>query len=216
MWIARAGSLVVLLFLLSAPVWSQALTPADIALMASVKITSRMGGGCSGTLVRPDVILTAAHCVSRFSDVSYDTSKGRASLLARDAALDLAVLRLVGSECCPLTRASVPRTGKQVISVGAPLGFYPFLFSGVVSWVGLDSWGEKAEFGNRPHQVVLIHALVLEGLSGAAWLDASDGTLVGLHVRSLVGASGEGLGVAGAVGSDTVRLWLASVGVVWP
>lgn len=202
--------------LLAVPMSAQTPTGADLAFQAALAVSSKAGTVCSGFLVSDVAVLTAAHCTLPFTDIVYQTTKGEASLWARDPGYDLALLRLSRPACCPLPRSGAPRVGMIVVSVGAPAGLFPFLFGGFVSWVGLDSAGEDEEFGNVRHQVVLIQSLTLKGHSGSAWVNIQDGSLIGIHVRSLVTSDGERLGIVWAVGSDTVKEWLSKWRVVLP
>lgn len=100
---------------------------------------------CTGILVRSDLVLTAAHCVTRPSDCDAhafvrhfaldqvgvwegpgaDDVSACASVEVADTALDLALVRLTTPfpSSTPLSiRADAPRLGERVIAIGYPEG----------------------------------------------------------------------------------------------
>jgi serine protease Do len=107
----------------------------------SIAILIHNGGLCAGSLIAPDRILTAAHCVRELKDVSVQwsdsTEQDQAEVEALAFESDLALLKLKK----PSKRAVIPilqddelaKAGEEVIAIGHPLGIKYFSKSGLDS-----------------------------------------------------------------------------------
>jgi serine protease Do len=108
---------------------------------STVHICAGRHGHGSGVIVKPEgVIVTNAH-VATFSPIEvelWDGRRAQAVLSMRDAAGDVAVLRVPLSElpAAPFADSDQLRVGELVIAVGNPLGFTGALTTGVVHAVG--------------------------------------------------------------------------------
>jgi S1-C subfamily serine protease len=106
-----------------------------------VEISNGQGGVGAGTVWHPDgLILTNAHVVGR-RPVSVTLADGRtlpARVLAWDAALDLAALRVDAHDLAPieLGRSQRLQPGQWVLAVGHPWGVAGAAAAGVVISVG--------------------------------------------------------------------------------
>ena len=120
----------------------------------------------SGTVVGDGLILTAAH-VLHADEVQVLTPDGRtvtASVVGRDPATDLALLKAEGLNLTPLSTGQESRVGELLVAVGRP------------------PHGVQAAFGlfNRPQRGWLdAGATPFRGVSGGALVDARGG-LVGV------------------------------------
>ena len=102
--------------------------------------TGRRGQG-SGFIAKPEgVIVTNAHVVggSGLSVQLWDGSSYPATLKARNARRDLAVLSIPTTHLTPVTLANSDhlRVGELVIAVGNPLGFMGAVTTGIVHAIG--------------------------------------------------------------------------------
>src|SRR5579859_1928072 len=83
----------------------------------TVRVQARRGQSASGIALAPDLVLTADHVVDPSREDSIrlglpDGSEVGGSLVGRDPATDVAILRLAGGSLTPATAASSePRTG---------------------------------------------------------------------------------------------------------
>lgn len=169
-------------------------------------------GSCSGVYIKPNVILTAAHCIDfkeneelTLKEIwikSGDVSE-RAVVIKDDPTVDLALLYTPLSGV-PVKFSFRAIRGEDCWVIGNPLGLRDIITRGIVSQINVTSEDEKASF-------LVVDATALPGNSGGAVVD-SDGHLIGILTRStsLFGSFGAaGLGIA--VDLKTIRTFLRTV-----
>ena len=149
-------------------------------------------GGASGFVIAPDGwILTNAHVVERSSTVEISFRDGtiaRGTVEGRDAATDLAVVRVPGG---PLVAAELGdsdalRVGQLVIAIGDPLGFQSTVTTGVVSALGRSL---RARDGRLIENVIQTDAALNPGNSGGPLVDTA-GRVVGVNTAIIPNAQG--------------------------
>src|SRR5262249_34722402 len=107
----------------------------------TVRVHARRGPSASGIALAADLVLTADHVVdpSREDAIRIglpDGSEVGASVVGRDAATDLAILRIASGSLTPATPASgEPRTGSLALVVARP-GSAPNASLGLITGVG--------------------------------------------------------------------------------
>lgn len=159
--------------------------------------------GCSGTYVRPQVILTAAHCFEGYTPIDIwvrgpDDKKGYpADLLKTDARLDLALLDVEKTHSYAKL-GPTPHVGDDVVNIGSPLGLEFLASEGIVSALNY-----KAEdFTGR---YMITTAMINSGSSGGGAFD-SKGRLIGVNTMAL-GLFGW-MGISMAVDLATIKTFL--------
>jgi len=188
---------------------------AEQVLPSVVKITARgatSGGGTgSGEIIRTGgYILTNDHVISvaanggKLSVLYNDGRTSEATIVGRDPVTDLAVIKAVDkAEDRPLIRigsSASLRVGQPVVALGAPLGLYGTVTSGIVSALGryvpIPRGGGKVA-----HLVDAIQtdASINPGNSGGALVDCA-GDLVGVNSAISTVPNAEGIGGGGNVG----------------
>ncbi len=162
------------------------------------------------------LLLTASHVVGDAKDfriVTHDGEAYAASLLARDADSDLALLTAETTRA-PLPLGSPPQVGDPVCAIGNAFGLGLSLSCGVVSATGRAGVGF-----NRIEDFVQTDAMVNPGMSGGALVDA-DGRLVGLLSAIFTKRSDADIGVNFAVSIALLEAALpdlkAGHAVHWP
>jgi serine protease Do len=134
--------------------------------------------------------VTAAHVVGDCRQVAIKLSDGRvltADVVAADADSDIAVLRVPTRLQAPpaLGRAAALRPGDWVIAIGEPFGLGGSAVAGIVG-------GKNRHFADDPGMSYIQSDLTMNpGNSGGPLLD-SEGVIVGMNVRTLVGLPGSG------------------------
>jgi serine protease Do len=141
------------------------------------------------------LVLTNAHVVQGARGVEVTLADGRsfvAQLVAADAGLDLAVLRLEGAAGLPtiaLGDSSDLLLGEPAIAIGNPYGLGLTVSTGVIASVGRD-----VSAGRGPTQTYIqTDAAINPGNSGGALVNIR-GELIGIN--TFVHSAGEGIGFA--------------------
>lgn len=163
-------------------------------------------GGGSGFLVSADgYIVTNRHVVSdesaEYTVFANDGKKYDAKVIARDPALDLAIIKINGSNFPHLTFADSDKleVGQTVIAIGNALAEFRNTVSvGVVSGlsrsiVASDSLGRNAE---ALDQLIQTDAGINHGNSGGPLLNLS-GEVIGVNVAIAEGAENIGFAISG-------------------
>jgi S1-C subfamily serine protease len=158
-----------------------------------VRVSGRPRFGATGIVWSADgLIVTADHVVDRDEDITVGLADGRelaATLVGRDRATDLALLKVDASDLTPARFSTdAARIGQLVLAIGNPHGDQAMASLGVVSAVGntLRSWR-----GGSIEGVIRSDVTLYPGFSGGPLLGA-DGQVVGLNTSNLA----RGLAVA--------------------
>jgi S1-C subfamily serine protease len=163
------------------------------AARATVTVNGRQRYGATGIVIAPDMVLTAEHVVERDEDITIVTADGTqhaAQIAGRDAATDVAVLRIPGASLEAATPASKPaRVGQLVLAVGRPSDSGPQASLGIVGAV-VAPW--RSPRGGVIERIVRTDAIPYPGFSGGP-LVAIDGSIVGMLTTGL--ANGPALAI---------------------
>lgn len=166
----------------------------------------RIMGGCSGTYIRPETILTAAHCFSNpVTDIWVRDMNGpslRASLIKLDPEKDLALIGVPG----PINHAYAHlakrvRVGEQVINVGSPFMFQFLVSEGVISALNVTVTEFKAHY-------TITTAMINPGSSGGGAFNEK-GELIGVNTMTIGGFMGWA-GISMTVDEKTVKAFLTN------
>jgi serine protease Do len=167
----------------------------------------------SGIVVSADgLILTNEHVVTGATQLTVtlaDGSRVSATVVATDAAHDLAVIRAAASGLTPATLADTTSlaVGQIAIAIGSPLGtFTDTVTQGIVS--GLDRSIDVSDQATRTAQhldgLIQTDAAVNPGNSGGPLLDAT-GRVIGIITASASGAQGVGFAIPIDVALPLIR-----------
>ncbi len=166
-------------------------------------------GGGSGVIIAPDgYIVTNCHVVERATEITVITYEGMrclAQLIGKDAATDLALIR-IGASGLPAVMfgdSSRLRAGQVAIAIGSPLGFQRTVTAGVVSALGRSM---RSMSGRLIEEVIQTDAALNPGNSGGPLVD-SRGRLVGINTAIIQMAQG----ICFAIPVNTVRRVVAQL-----
>lgn len=145
-----------------------------------VKVDARHGRPATGIVWADNLVLTADHVIEEDDNilVTGAPTTVKASLMGRDRATDLALLRTEGLRGAPAARgrSADVRTGHIVLALGGCIGEQPVTF-GIVS-------GSSGEFrswrGGQVNSLIQTTAELLPGFSGGPLVDA-DGRVIGIN-----------------------------------
>jgi len=170
-------------------------------------------GAGSGIVVSADgLILTNEHVITGATQLTVtlpDGSQVSATVVATDAAHDLAVIRAAATGLVPATLADTTplAVGQIAIAIGSPLGtFTDTVTQGIVS--GLSRSIDVADQTSRSAQhldgLIQTDAAVNPGNSGGPLLDVS-GHVIGIITASASGAQGVGFAIPIDVALPLIR-----------
>jgi len=174
-------------------------------------ITSQGSGNGTGELIRPGgYVLTNDHVISAAVPdgrlvVQYtDGSTSDATLVGRDPATDLAVIKAddgaPGRPLIALGSSGTLLVGQPVVALGAPLGLYSTVTHGIVS--ALDRYVPVPGANGVTHHLIdaiQTDASINPGNSGGALVDCA-GRLVGVNSAIITVPNSQGVAGGGSVG----------------
>src|ERR1700694_2499331 len=198
---------------------------------STVRVQARRGQPASGIALAADLVLTAAPVVdsSREDTIRIglpDGSEVGGSVVGRDPATDVAILRIASGSLTPATAAaSEPRTGALALVVGRP-GAEPNASLGLITGLAGPA---RTRRGGMLERFIQVDAVLYPGFSGGPLIDA-DGAVLGMITSglgfggpavaipwSLAAQLAETIGKHGkvprgylGVGSQPVTLWPAA------
>ena len=150
----------------------------------------------SGVLFTSDgYIITNHHIIDGALDISVTTYGGTeytADLIATDAKVDIAVLKIQCENChyAELAASEVPPVGTPIAVIGNPLGYNFSITQGCIGGVDRDVVIEGNEM-----TLMQLSAPINSGNSGGGVFN-SDGKVIGIVNAKLVSTSIEGIGFA--------------------
>src|SRR5947208_4007080 len=157
-----------------------------------VRVDARRGRAGTGIVWDSGLVLTANHVVEQEDDIEVvvDEKSSKATLVGRDPATDLALLKVDGLSAPALPRAKVDdlRPGQIVLAIGRP-GSLKATF-GTISAVS-SSW--RGWRGSEIEHLIQTNAPLYPGFSGGPLVDA-EGRAVGMN--SWVFGRGDGRAIA--------------------
>src|ERR1700686_2220969 len=116
----------------------------SVVLHAIVEVKNYEGkvrrgqGGCSGTYITPDEVLTAAHCLDKALPGKIwirgtDGVSHPAEIVSYNTHVDLGLLRVHGPNHVYARLGRMPRVGDAIRNVGSPLDFEFLVSEGIVA-----------------------------------------------------------------------------------
>ena len=171
------------------------------ASQSVVRVDARRGRAGTGIVWDSGLVLTANHVVEQEEDIEIvvDGKSAKASLVGRDPATDLALLKVDGLSAPAMPRAKVSdlKPGQIVLAIGRP-GSLKATF-GTISAVS-SSW--RGWRGSEIEHLIQTNAPLYPGFSGGPLVDA-DGRAVGMN--SWVFGRGDGRAIAMDVAERVVE-----------
>ena len=171
----------------------------------TVRVHARRGPAASGIALATDLVLTADHVVdpSREDSINLglpDGSEARATVVGRDPATDIAVLRLSsGSLTAAPAAETEPRTGALALVVGRP-GHEPNASLGLITGLGGPA---RTRRGGMLERFIHVDAVLYPGFSGGPLVDTS-GRVLGM-ITSGLGFGGPAVAIPWALASQTAQ-----------
>src|ERR1700694_4396282 len=165
------------------------------------RVQARRGPPASGIALAADLVLTADHVVdpSREDSIKIglpDGSEVGGSVVGRDPATDVAILRIASGSLTPATAAaSEPRTGSLALVVGRP-GAEPSASLGFITGLAGPA---RTRRGGLLERFIQVDAVMYPGFSGGPLVDG-DGAVLGM-ITSGLGFGGPAGGLPPALGS---------------
>ncbi|TMC65514.1 MAG: PDZ domain-containing protein [Chloroflexota bacterium] len=157
-----------------------------------VRVDARRGRAGTGIVWDAGLVLTANHVVEQEDDIQVvaDDKSAKATLVGRDPATDLALLKVEGLSAPAMPRGKVDelRPGQIVLAIGRP-GSLKATF-GTISAVS-SSW--RGWRGSEIEHLIQTNAPLYPGFSGGPLVDV-DGRAIGMN--SWVFGRGDGRAIA--------------------
>src|SRR5579859_6524104 len=169
--------------------------PAVVSINVKTRQARRNPGGegaGSGVVITPDgYVLTNNHVVDNANEVKVnliDGSSFAAQIVGKDAATDLAVVRVDAPHLpmAQLGNSDTLRVGQLAIAIGNPLGFQSTVSTGVVSALGRSL---RSQSGRLIENVIQTDVPLNPGNSGGPLVD-SRGRVIGINTAIIAMAQG--------------------------
>ena len=168
----------------------------------TVRVQARRGPPASGIALAADLVLTADHVVdpAREDSIRIGLPNGSdvgGSVVGRDPATDLAILRIASGSLTPATAAAgEPRTGALALVVGRP-GAEPNASLGLITGLAGPA---RTRRGGMLERFIQVDAVLYPGFSGGPLVDA-DGAVLGM-ITSGLGFGGPAVAIPWALASQ--------------
>ena len=168
----------------------------------TVRVQARRGPPASGIALAADLVLTADHVVDPAREDSIriglpDGYEVGGSVVGRDPATDLAILRIASGSLTPAKAAAgEPRTGALALVVGRP-GAEPNASLGLITGLAGPA---RTRRGGMLERFIQVDAVLYPGFSGGPLVDA-DGAVLGM-ITSGLGFGGPAVAIPWALASQ--------------
>src|ERR1700736_2432160 len=168
----------------------------------TVRVQARRGPPASGIALAADLVLTADHVVDPAREDSIriglpDGSEVGGSVVGRDPATDVAILRIASGALTPAkAAASEPRTGSLALVVGRP-GAEPNASLGLITGLAGPA---RTRRGGMLERFIQVDAVLYPGFSGGPLVDA-DGAVLGM-ITSGLGFGGPSVAIPWSLASQ--------------
>jgi S1-C subfamily serine protease len=168
----------------------------------TVRVQARRGPPASGIALAADLVLTADHVVDPGREDSIriglpDGSEVGGSVVGRDPATDLAILRIAsGSLTVARAAAAEPRTGSLALVVGRP-GAEPTASIGLITGLAGPA---RTRRGGMLERFIQVDAVLYPGFSGGPLVDG-DGAVLGM-ITSGLGFGGPAVAIPWSLASQ--------------
>ena len=157
-----------------------------------VRVDARRGRAGTGIVWDRELVLTANHVVEHEDDIQVvvDEKSAKATLVGRDPATDLALLRVPGLSVAPAPRRKVDdlKIGQIVLAIGRPTGLKATF--GTISSISSSPRGWR---GSEIEHLIQTNAPLYPGFSGGPLVDV-EGRVLGMN--SWVFGRGDGRAIA--------------------
>lgn len=164
-----------------------------------LEVIPREGQGSGFIIDHNGYVLTNNHVVAKAQKITVTTADGRkipATLVGRDPASDLAVIKIPSSEVgvvATLGDSDKVRVGQKAIAIGNPFGLSHTLTTGIVSALNRSI---KSEDGQTIEDLIQTDAAINPGNSGGPLLNSS-GEVIGINTAIFSVSGGyQGIGFA--------------------
>jgi S1-C subfamily serine protease len=171
----------------------------------TLRIQARRGPAASGIALASDLVLTADHVVDPSREDSIriglpDGSEVGGSVVGRDAATDVAILRLASGSLTPAQAADgEPRAGALALVVGRP-GSQANASLGLITGLAGPT---RTRRGGMLERFIMVDAVLYPGFSGGPLVDA-DGKVLGM-ITSGLGFGGPAVALPWSLVSQTAE-----------
>src|SRR6266852_6319985 len=168
----------------------------------TVRVQARRGPPASGIALAADLVLTADHVVDPAREDSIkiglpDGSEVGGSVIGRDPATDVAILRISSGSLTPAKGAAgEPRTGSLALVVGRP-GAEPSASLGLITGLAGPT---RTRRGGMLERFIQVDAVLYPGFSGGPLVDA-EANVLGM-ITSGLGFGGPAVAIPWAVAAQ--------------
>jgi S1-C subfamily serine protease len=168
----------------------------------TVRVQARRGPPASGIALAADLVLTADHVVDPAREDTIriglpDGSEVGGSVVGRDPATDVAILRIATGSLTPAKAAAgEPRSGSLALVVGRP-GAEPNASLGLITGLAGPA---RTRRGGMLERFIQVDAVLYPGFSGGPLVDA-DGAVLGM-ITSGLGFGGPAVAIPWALASQ--------------